>query len=299
MNMNDPLARSGIVVVDKPAGMTSHDVVARLRSAFSTRKVGHAGTLDPMATGVLVAGIERGTKLLAHLVAEDKVYSTTIRLGEATSTDDAEGEVVDKHDASAVSEAAIRAGVDALTGDIMQKPAAVSAIKIGGRRAHELVRAGEEVDIPARPVTVYSFELGEIRRVGDVIDIDARVHCSSGTYIRSLARDLGAALGVGGHLIALRRERVGPFSLDDARTLDALADTPELSLTMDQALTRGWPVLEVTADEYAALAMGKRLEPRGLRGVHAAVGPDGRAVALVKEQGKRLATTFVARPSTL
>lgn len=297
--MNDPLATSGIVVVDKPAGLTSHDVVARLRRFFGTRKVGHAGTLDPMATGVLVAGIERGTKLLAHLVAEDKVYETTIRLGASTTTDDAEGDVVDTHDASGVSEDAIRAEVAKLTGEIMQVPSKVSAIKIDGRRAHELVRAGEEVDIPARPVTIHAFELGEIRRHDGVIDVDARVHCSTGTYIRSLGRDLGAALGVGGHLIALRRHRVGSFTLDDARTLAELEDNPQLSLSMDDALTRAWPVLDVTADEYAALSMGKWLEPRGLKDVHAAVGPDGRAVALIKEQGKRLATVFVARPSTL
>ncbi|WP_175934821.1 tRNA pseudouridine(55) synthase TruB [Corynebacterium sp. Marseille-P4321] len=297
--MNDPLAHSGIVVVDKPAGMTSHDVVARLRRAFSTRKVGHAGTLDPMATGVLVAGIERGTKLLAHLVGLDKVYAATIRLGASTATDDAEGAIVDKQDASGVSEEAIRVGVRALTGEIMQVPSKVSAIKIDGRRAHELARAGEEVDIPARPVTVHSFDIAEIRRAGEFVDVDVEVHCSSGTYIRSLARDLGEDLGVGGHLIALRRLRVGPFPITDAANLDALADCPEMTLTMDEALTRAWPVLGVTADEYSALAMGKWLEPRGLKGVHAAQGPDGRVVALVEEKGKRLATTFVARPSTL
>lgn len=297
--MNDPLATSGIVVVDKPVGMTSHDVVARLRRFFGTRKVGHAGTLDPMATGVLVAGIERGTKLLAHLVAEDKVYETTIRLGASTTTDDAEGATVDTHDASGVTDEAIRAEVAKLTGTIMQVPSKVSAIKIDGRRAHELVRAGEEVDIPAREVTIHAFDLGEIRRDGEFVDVDARVHCSSGTYIRSLGRDLGAALGVGGHLIALRRARVGAFSLTDARTLEQLENSAELSLSLDDALIRVWPVLNVTADEYVALAMGKWLEPRGLKGVHAAVGPDGRAVALVKEKGKRLATVFVARPSTL
>ncbi|WCZ39124.1 tRNA pseudouridine(55) synthase TruB [Corynebacterium jeddahense] len=297
--MNDPLAASGIVVVDKPQGLTSHDVVARLRRIFGTRKVGHAGTLDPMATGVLVAGIERGTKLLAHLVAHDKVYETTIRLGASTTTDDAEGDVVDTHDASAVTDEAIRAEVARLTGEIMQVPSKVSAIKIGGRRAHELARAGEEVDIPARPVTIHAFDLAEMRRHDGVVDADARVHCSSGTYVRSLGRDLGAALGVGGHLIALRRLRVGPFTISAARTLDQLEDAPALSLTLDEALTRAWPVLDVTEEEYAALAMGKWLEPRGLKGVHAAVGPDGRAVALVKEQGKRLATVFVARPSTL
>ena len=295
----DPLSTSGIVVVDKPAGMTSHDVVARLRRFFGTRKVGHAGTLDPMATGVLVAGIERGTKLLAHLVADDKVYSTTIRLGAATTTDDAEGEVVSQADASALTDEAIMAEVATLTGDIMQVPSKVSAIKIDGKRAHELVREGKEVVIPARPVTVFSFDVSSIRREGSFIDLDARVHCSSGTYIRSLARDMGEALGVGGHLTALRREASGPFTLAHARTLDELEESAELSLSLDEALTAAWPVLEVTADEYAALAMGKWLEPRGLKGVHAAVGPDGRAVALVKEKGSRLSTIFVARPSTL
>lgn len=295
----DPLATSGIVVVDKPAGMTSHDVVGRLRRIFQTRKVGHAGTLDPMATGVLVAGIERGTKLLAHLVADDKVYTTTIRLGATTSTDDAEGELTSVADASAVTDSQIADQVAALTGEIMQVPSAVSAIKINGKRAHELAREGKEVDIPARPVTIHNFTVSNIRRTDSFVDVDARVHCSSGTYIRSLARDMGAALGVGGHVTALRRHASGPFTLEQARTLSALEQHPELSLTMDAALTSAWPVLEVTAEEYAALAMGKWLEPRGCKGVHAAVGPDGRAVALVREKGKRLSTVFVARPSTL
>ncbi len=295
----DPLSTSGVVVVDKPAGVTSHDVVAKLRRFFGTRKVGHAGTLDPMATGVLVAGIERGTKLLAHLVADEKIYSTTIRLGAATSTDDAEGEVLSETDASHISDAEIMEQVRALTGEIMQVPSKVSAIKIDGKRAHELVREGKEVEIPPRPVTIFSFDVSAIRREGAFVDVDARVHCSSGTYIRSLARDMGAALGVGGHLTALRREASGPFTLAHARTLDELEDNAALSLTLDEALTTAWPVLAVAADEYAALAMGKWLEPRGLTGIHAAVGPDGRAVALVKEKGKRLSTIFVARPSTL
>ncbi|EEI16804.1 tRNA pseudouridine(55) synthase TruB [Corynebacterium lipophiloflavum] len=295
----DPLASSGIVVVDKPAGMTSHDVVTRLRRFFRTRKVGHAGTLDPMATGVLVAGIERGTKLLAHLVAEDKVYAATIRLGATTTTDDADGDVVMCADASQIGDADIAAGIAELTGEIMQVPSSVSAIKIGGRRAHELVRSGETVDIPPREVTVFRFHALAVRRHASVIDVDVRVHCSKGTYIRSLARDLGAALGVGGHLTALRREAVGAFTLDDARSLTQLETAPTLSLSLDEALSRAWPVIDVTAAEYEALAMGKWLEPRGVRVVHAAVGPDGRAVALVKEQGKRLSTVFVARPSTL
>lgn len=297
--MSDVLANSGIVVVDKPGGMTSHDVVSRLRRIFGTRKVGHAGTLDPMATGVLVAGIERGTKFLAHLVAETKTYEATIRLGMATTTDDAEGEEISRHPAHDVPEADILAEIAQLTGDIMQRPSSVSAIKIDGKRAHERVRAGEDVVLPERPVTIFSFDVLEIRRDAEFTDLDVRVHCSSGTYIRSLARDLGAALGVGGHLTALRRSAVGPFSLEHARTLEQLEADNAFSLTLDQALALSYPVVSISEQEAADLAMGKWLEPRGLKGVHAAVAPDGRAIALVKEKGKRLSTVFVARPSTL
>lgn len=297
--MTDALASSGLVVVDKPAGMTSHDVVARLRRIFSTRRVGHAGTLDPMATGVLVVGIERGTKFLAHLVATTKSYDATIRLGAATTTDDAEGEVLSEMGAASISNDDVLAGMAALTGDIMQRPASVSAIKIDGKRAHERVRAGEDIEIPARPVTVSRFEALAYRRPDHYLDIDVTVDCSSGTYIRSLARDLGESLGVGGHLTALRRTAVGPFLLADALTLDELEATPRLSLSLDDALARSYPVLPVTDEEAAALAMGKWLEPRGLDGTHAAVAPDGRSIALIREKGKRLATVFVARPSTM
>lgn len=298
-HQHDPLADSGLVVVDKPQGMTSHDVVARLRRFFSTRKVGHAGTLDPMATGVLVAGVGRGTKLLAHLVAHDKVYAATIRLGQATSTEDADGEIIASTDASGVTDAKIAQAVAELTGEIMQVPSAVSAIKIDGKRAHELVREGKEVEIPARPVTVFGFEIVDTRRHDQLVDVDVRVHCSSGTYIRALARDLGQSLGTGAHLIALRREAVGSFTLGDSRTLEELENSPTFSLSIDEALKRVWPHLDVTEQEFADLAIGKWLEPRGLEGVHAAVGPDGRVVALVQEKGKRLSTIFVARPSTL
>lgn len=300
--MTDPLANSGLVVVDKPAGMSSHDVVSRLRRIFGTRKVGHAGTLDPMATGVLVMGVERGTKFLAHMVAATKAYDATVYLGASTSTDDAEGEVlqVATHEAmQAVSASAIEEAVDALRGEILQRPAAVSAIKIDGKRAYQRVRDGEAVEIPARPVTIHRFDINAIRQVEEHLEIDVSVECSSGTYIRSLARDLGEALGVGGHLIALRRTAVGNFLLDDAHTLETLSVHPRLSLSLDEALPRCYPVLAVDDDEAASLAMGKWLAPRGLRGVHAAVAPNGQAVALVKEQGKRLATVFVARPSTL
>ncbi|WJZ02951.1 tRNA pseudouridine(55) synthase TruB [Corynebacterium freiburgense] len=297
--MNDPLSSSGIVIVDKPAGMTSHDIVARLRRIFSTRRVGHAGTLDPMATGVLVVGIERGTKFLAHMVAETKTYRATIRLGMSTSTDDAEGETLTQTSAISLTDAAIDAEIQKLTGNIMQRPSAVSAIKIAGKRAYERVRAGEKVDIPARPVTVHRFDVLGRKRSGDFYDLDVEIHCSSGTYIRSLARDLGAVLGVGGHLISLRRTAVGPFTLEHAQSLEALQDHPKMSLTLDAALQTTHPVLPITEEEGRNLAMGKWLEPKGIRGIHAAITPDGKAIALVKEQGKRLSTVFVARPSTL
>ncbi|ANE04254.1 tRNA pseudouridine(55) synthase TruB [Corynebacterium crudilactis] len=297
--MNATAPNPGLVIVDKPAGMTSHDVVSKLRRAFSTRKVGHAGTLDPMATGVLVVGIERGTRFLAHMVASTKAYDATIRLGAATTTDDAEGDTISTADASGLKHDAIVEEIAKLTGDIMQKPTKVSAIKIDGKRAHERVRDGEDVDIPARPVTVSVFEILDYRVTDSFYDLDVRVHCSSGTYIRALARDLGNALHVGGHLTALRRTEVGPFSLLDAIPLATLQEQPELSLNLDQALTRSYPTLDITEEEGIDLSMGKWLEPRGLKGVHAAVTPSGKAVALIEEKGKRLATVFVAHPNTL
>jgi tRNA pseudouridine55 synthase len=284
---------SGLVVVDKPAGMTSHDVVSRVRREFGTRKVGHAGSLDPMATGVLILGIERGTKFLAHMVTATKAYNATISLGASTTTDDFEGEIISQTSAAHITDAEILSAIANLTGDIMQKPAKVSAIKIDGKRAYQRVRDGEDVDIPARPVTVNRFEVLESRQ--SPREVDVVVECSSGTYIRSLARDLGEALGVGGHLTALRRTEVGPFSLDDASPLDSM----ELSLNLDEALVRCYPRLDVTAEESHKLAMGQWLEPRGVKGTYAAVGPDGRSIALVKEKGKRLSTVFVAHPSTL
>ncbi|MBC3185362.1 tRNA pseudouridine(55) synthase TruB [Corynebacterium sp. zg-331] len=296
--MMDPLARSGIVVVDKPQGLSSHDVVVRLRKAMGTKKVGHAGTLDPMATGVLVTGIGRGTKFLAHLTAATKAYRATIRLGQATTTDDAEGEITAQANTEALralDTPRIEHAIAALTGDIMQRPSSFSAIKIDGQRAYARARAGEKVEIAPRPVTVSRFTLLDRRDT----DLDVEVRCSSGTYIRALARDLGATLGVGGHLTALRRTEVGPLSLADAAPLDELAENPRLSLTLDQALPRCYPTVAVTHAEAEALAKGQWLEPRGLSGVHAAVDPEGRSIALIREKGSRLATVFVARPSTL
>ncbi len=214
------LVGAGLLIVDKDAGVTSHDVVARCRKLLGTRKVGHAGTLDPMATGVLVLGVERATKLLGLLALTTKAYTATIRLGQATTTDDAEGDVVASADASGVTDDEIAAQVHTLTGDIQQIPSSVSAIKVDGRRAHALIRAGEEFELAPRSVTVSRFEVIGRRTEGTFVDLDVEVECSSGTYVRALARDLGIALiGVGGHLTSLRRTRVGPFTLEHARTL--------------------------------------------------------------------------------
>lgn len=212
----------GLLVVDKPAGWTSHDVVARLRRSAGTRRVGHAGTLDPMATGVLVLGIGWATRLLTHVVGVDKSYDATIRLGQATVTDDAEGDVTSSADASGATVEEVDRAVAQLRGPILQVPSSVSAIKVDGRRSYARVRGGETVDLPARPVVVSRFDVVARRAEGPLLDLDVSVDCSSGTYIRALARDLGAAVGTGGHLTALRRTRVGPFTLDTARPLGDL-----------------------------------------------------------------------------
>lgn len=280
----------GILLVDKPGGLTSHDVVARTRRAFGTRKVGHAGTLDPMATGLLVIGIEGATRLLTYIVGADKTYTATIRLGVRTTTDDAEGEAIERADASAVdtvTDAAIVAGVAALTGAISQVPSSVSAIKVDGRRAYDRVRAGEEVELAARQVTVSRFEVLDTRREDDGIDVDVVVDCSSGTYIRALARDLGGALGVGGHLTALRRTRVGGFDIVDAVGIDELAGAT--MLTPAEAAGRTMPVLPVSAEEAKDLRHGKRLHGQAERLVAsevAAIDPDGQLVGVVEARGK-------------
>ncbi|WP_019203397.1 tRNA pseudouridine(55) synthase TruB [Tsukamurella sp. 1534] len=288
---------AGLVIVDKPAGLTSHDVVARCRRAMGTRKVGHAGTLDPMATGVLVVGIERATKLLGHLALTTKAYTATIRLGASTTTDDAEGEVNGGASASGLGSDAVLAAMTPLTGDIEQVPATVSAIKVDGKRAHQLAREGAEVRLEARPVRVDEFAAHEFRREGDHLDVDVTVECSSGTYVRSLARDLGAALGVGGHLTALRRTRVGPYGLDHAITLDDLFERPRLSYGIDEAIAAGFATREITDEQAVDLSLGRWLDPIGMPGVYAAVAPDGRAMALLQESGKRASSVFVVRPS--
>ncbi|MBF6423791.1 tRNA pseudouridine(55) synthase TruB [Nocardia cyriacigeorgica] len=294
-----PDGLGGLLIVDKDGGLTSHDVVARCRKLLRTKKVGHAGTLDPMATGVLVLGVERATKLLGLLTLTTKAYTATIRLGQATTTDDAEGEILSTQSAAAVADADIAAGIAALTGEIQQIPATVSAIKVDGERAYARHRAGEEVRLAARPVTVHRFDLLDRRTAGDFIDLHVVVECSSGTYIRALARDLGEGLGVGGHLTALRRTRVGPFTLDHARTLDQLADEPGLSLDIDAAVRTAFPHRRIDKAEAESLRDGRWLDPIGLSGVYAALTEDGTAIALLEEKGKRAAPVMVVRPRGL
>ncbi|SEG61726.1 tRNA pseudouridine synthase B [Thermomonospora echinospora] len=277
---------SGLVIVDKPAEWTSHDVVARLRRLAGTRRVGHAGTLDPMATGVLVVGIDKATRLLGHLALTEKVYEATIRLGQSTNTDDAEGEITAAAPAGAVTDAELTTAIKALTGEILQVPPQVSAIKVNGQRAYKMARKGEEVELAARPVTVSEFMVTAVRRAGDLIDVDATITCSSGTYIRALARDLGAALGTGGHLTALRRTRVGPYGLDLARTLDQLAERCEV-LPIGDAVAAAFPRRDVTAEQARTVAHGGRLPAAGLGpGPVGVFAPDGALLALVEEQGK-------------
>ncbi|GAC1380027.1 MAG: tRNA pseudouridine(55) synthase TruB [Marmoricola sp.] len=252
-----PSTESGLVVVDKPAGITSHDVVSRVRRLAGTRKVGHAGTLDPMATGVLVLGVNRATRLLGHLLVKDKTYEATIRLGVVTTTDDAEGEVMSTRSTDAVLEADIRRVLDGMIGDIEQRPSSVSAIKVDGRRAYDRVRAGEDVVLPSRAVRIDGIDISAIRVSGPV-EVDVTVACSSGTYIRAIARDLGEELGVGGHLTALRRTAVGSFGLDAAHSLDALADSFEL-LPLSAAARSEFPAYELAPDEAADVRFGRRL----------------------------------------
>nr|WP_232827301.1 tRNA pseudouridine(55) synthase TruB [Jiangella endophytica] len=282
--MADP---DGLVVVDKPGGWTSHDVVARIRRLAGTRRVGHAGTLDPMATGVLVVGVGKATKLLGHLALTAKEYDATIRLGAATVTDDAEGEVTATADASAVTDAAIAAGVAALTGPIQQVPSAVSAVKIDGVRSYHRVRSGENVELPPRDVVVSRFDVLATRRDGPYVDLDVSVACSSGTYIRALARDLGGSLGAGGHLTALRRTAVGPYRLDVARTLDQL-DAEFALMPLAEAAAAAFPRLDVDAVTAGKVAHGMPLPATGLGGGPVAVfGPDGTLLSLVEDRGSR------------
>jgi tRNA pseudouridine55 synthase len=316
-------APSGLIIVDKPGGMTSHDVVARVRRLAGTRRVGHAGTLDPMATGVLVVGVEKATRLLGYLTLTEKTYVATIRLGQSTSTDDAEGEPTGGSPATDIVPGALDAEIAELTGDIWQVPPGVSAIKVNGQRAYKLTRAGAAPELAARPVTVYEFTVTAVRQVGDFLDLDAVIRCSSGTYIRALARDLGAALGTGGHLTALRRTAVGPYDLAQAHTLQELEDqkrqnlpierteatpapefpahpvpTPAWITPMAEAAAAAFPRLDLTAEDAHRLAQGARLplpsdgwpEP----GIPvAAFDPDATLVALVTAESGSLRSLAV------
>lgn len=284
----------GLVVVDKPAGWSSHDVVARSRRLYGTRKVGHAGTLDPMATGVLVLGVGRGTKLLTFLVGADKAYTATIRLGEGSVTDDAEGEITTRGDVAGLERAAVEAGTARLTGEIAQVPSAVSAIKIKGERSYARVRAGEDVDLPPRPVTVSRFTVLDVRAEDadghPVLDVDVEVEVSSGTYVRALARDLGEDLGCHGHLTALRRTRVGGLTLEHAHPLEELAALAEagaeLPLTpLESAARAALVTREISSEQARALGFGQRIpsDSPGRTEPVAALAPDGTLVAVLDE----------------
>lgn len=292
----------GLLLVDKPAGWTSHDVVARVRRLCGTRRVGHAGTLDPMATGVLVLGVNRATKLLTFLVGCDKSYAATIRLGQSTVTDDAEGETTEAVGVTDLAdvEARLPDAVGALTGTIEQVPSSVSAIKVGGERSYARVRRGGEVDLPARAVTVSRFAVLATRpaeavledgRTVPVLDVDVEVDVSSGTYVRALARDLGAALGAGGHLTALRRTRVGAFGIDQTQTLEALTAQSGVEgaggirlIPLADAASAQLPIHRISESEATSLGYGQRI-PSGEERAEAvaAVDPEGRLVAILDE----------------
>jgi tRNA pseudouridine55 synthase len=278
------LATPGLVLIDKPTSWTSHDVVAKVRKAVGTKKVGHAGTLDPLATGLLVLGIESGTKLLTFLVGADKTYEATIRLGQQTISDDSESEVIASASAEEIaklSDEDIAREIAKLTGVLMQTPSSVSAIKVAGKRAYDLVRAGEEVELKAREVKIYGFEMLSVARVSGFLDVEVKVECSSGTYIRALARDLGASLGVGGHITALRRTKVGHFDVTEANSIEELS---ELRLTeLAAAAKQLFPVIELTESEVTDLIHGKRISGKSeVTGLAAGLSTSGKLVAVLE-----------------
>ncbi|HEX6248131.1 MAG TPA: tRNA pseudouridine(55) synthase TruB [Nocardioidaceae bacterium] len=284
---------AGLVVVDKPAEMTSHDVVARVRRLAGTRKVGHAGTLDPMATGVLLLGVNRATRLLGHLMLTEKAYDAVVRLGVATTTDDAEGEAVARTPASGLTDERIREAFSGQVGDIEQVPSSVSAIKVDGKRAYARVRAGESVELKARPVTVHEIAVGDVDRHDDVVDVTISVRCSSGTYVRAIARDVGAALGVGGHLTALRRTSVGPFTLDDARTLDEL-DEDLVVVPIAEVARRCFPSRTLGDADAASVLVGRKLDvDLGGPGPVAVFDEAGEFLALYEQRGPVAAAVAV------
>jgi tRNA pseudouridine55 synthase len=284
---------SGLVVVDKPGGMTSHDVVARVRRLAGTRRVGHAGTLDPMATGVLVLGVNRATRLLGHLMLTEKAYDATIRLGVATTTDDAEGEPVSTASTAGLDEATVRDTLAGFVGEIEQVPSAVSAIKVDGKRAYKRVRDGEQLELPARTVTIHELTVRDLTlrdasSLGSSVqatEVSISVRCSSGTYIRAIARDLGAALGVGGHLVALRRTAVGPYGLEEARTLEQLAESFAL-LPIADAARAAFPSVDLDEAHAADVRFGRSLELE-LTELSAVFAPGGEFLALYEPREGR------------
>ena len=272
----------GFLVVDKAPGMTSHDVVAIGRRALNTRKVGHAGTLDPMATGVLVLGFNNGTRLLQYITDGDKSYTATIVLGASTTTDDHEGEITSTADATGVSDEEIKQILGAMVGEIMQRPTNVSAIKVDGKRAYDRARSGEEFELPARKVTISQLEILDIRRKEATTLVDIAVTCSAGTYIRAIARDLGAELKVGGHLNVLRRTRVAGFTLDQAVGIDQLKGGNFTTLDLADVARATFPVRELDLEEVYELSFGRPLSPNEADEIYAALSPDNRLIALLK-----------------
>ncbi len=280
----------GFVVIDKPAGITSHDVVAKLRKTLGTKRVGHAGTLDPMATGVLVLGINNATKFLQYITEGKKQYLATIRLGQSTTTDDKEGEILSTSNTDSITDLQIKELLAKQVGRIMQTPSQVSAIKIGGERAYDLVRQGKVVEIPAREIEIFQLQVNEIRR-DEFIDIDVDVICSAGTYIRSIARDLGQALQVGGHLTSLRRTLVAPFYLPDCSVLEA----PEIR-PLAEAISKVMPTRQIDVAEMAELKFGRVLSKSEFSGVGVAIAPDGEVAAIIenRDYGAQPISVFVS-----
>jgi tRNA pseudouridine55 synthase len=272
----------GFLVVDKAPGMTSHDVVAIGRRALNTRKVGHAGTLDPMATGVLVLGFNNGTRLLQYITEGDKSYTGTIVLGASTTTDDHEGEVISTADASKVSPEDIKRVLATMVGEIMQRPTNVSAIKVGGKKAYDRARSGEEFELPSRKVTISQLDVLDIRHKELTTEIDIAVTCSAGTYIRAIARDLGAELKVGGHLNALRRTRVAGFALDNSVAIDQLKSGDFTTLDLADVARATFSVRELELDEVNELSFGRPLSANASEDIFAALSPDNRLIALLK-----------------
>ena len=279
--------QDGFLVVDKAAGMTSHDVVAIGRRALNTRKVGHAGTLDPMATGVLVLGFNNGTRLLQYITDGEKSYSATIVLGVSTTTDDHEGEVIATTDAGAVDEADIKRVLGAMVGEIMQRPTNVSAIKVDGKKAYDRARSGEEFELPARKVTISQLDITAIRHNSATTEVDIEVTCSAGTYIRAIARDLGADLKVGGHLNVLRRSRVAGFTLDGATNIGQLKSGDFKSLDLADVARATFPVRELELDEVNELSFGRPLAPNAGEEIFAALSPNNRLIALLKNSADK------------